>query len=139
VQGGEQPRRGKVDRSQARHVKQHELNTADRLADLGDDVTFIPSSGQSKRPDVLVNGVRWEFKSPVSTKRNTVMGDIYDGAKQCPNIVLDLSRTSMPLDEALHLAGESVRTYAGVHVVRLIGRTTPEGAPDITIGGGTGG
>lgn len=34
VQGGEEPRRGQVDRSQVKHILKHELDTANLLADL---------------------------------------------------------------------------------------------------------
>jgi hypothetical protein len=132
--GKEGRRQGSVDRSRVKHVKQHELDTAHRLAELGEDVTFIPV-GRSPRPDVeLSSGGRWDLKSPVSDKRNTIMGKISDAAADGKaNVVLDLTRTSVVIDEALNLARESVRIYAGLQAIRLIGRDTPDGPLDITV------
>lgn len=52
-------------------VRQHELDTAQRLADLGDDVTFVPAPGTDRVADIEMNGARWELKSPVSSNPNT--------------------------------------------------------------------
>lgn len=58
----QKPPLGRVDRSQVKHVHQHELDTANRLADLGEVVTFI-ASGRRPRPDAqLSDGRNYEFK-----------------------------------------------------------------------------
>jgi hypothetical protein len=134
VQGGEKPRRGQVDRSRAKHVLKHELETADRLADLGENVTFVPTT-DSPRPDAeLSDGRRWEFKSPTGSNRNTILTNIRRASelgKQ--NFVLDISRSAIPQGEAHELARYAVDNYPGVQEIRLIGRVTPEGPLDITV------
>lgn len=138
VQGGEEPRRGQVDRSQVKHILKHELHTADRLADLGENVTFVPTS-DSPRPDaVLSDGRSWEFKSPAGSNRNTILTKIRDAADRGKeNFVLDMSRSAMPLDQVRDLARYAVDNYPGVQNIRLIGRETADGLLDnmVTKGG----
>jgi Contact-dependent growth inhibition CdiA C-terminal domain len=126
------PGRGRVDRSQVKHVLQHELDTAERLADLGELVTFIPAPGTVRVADVEKNGVRWELKSPISSSRNTIVTRLGRGAGQAAHIVFDLSRT-ITQDEAKETAQEVLRRYSGVAAIRLIGRETVGGPLDITI------
>lgn len=134
MQGGEEPRRGSVDRAQARRVRQHELDTAQRLADLGDHITFLsdtPRRGQSA--DVDISGVQWELKSPTSSNPNTIRKRLGEGAGQSPNIVFDLTRTSISVAAAAHIARDVLRRYPDVSVIRMIGRDTPAGPLDMTI------
>lgn len=134
MQGGEEPRRGRVDRSQVKHVLKHELDTAGRLAALGENVTFVPIA-DSPRPDAeLSDGRRWEFKSPTGSNRNTVLTKIRDAADRGKeNFVLDMSRSAMPLDQVHDLARYAVDNYSGVQKIRLIGRETADGPLDITV------
>ena len=134
MQGGEEPRRGKVDRSRVKHVLKHELDTADRLADLGENVTFVPTA-DSPRPDAeLADGHRWEFKSPTGSNRNTILTKIRDAADRGKeNFVLDMSRSDMPLDQVYDLAQYAVANYPGVAKIRLIGRETADGPLDIMV------
>lgn len=138
MQGGDKPRRGQVDRSQVKHILKHELHTADRLADLGENVTFVPTS-DSPRPDaVLSDGRSWEFKSPAGSNRNTILTKIRDAADRGKeNFVLDMSRSAMPLDQVRDLARYAVDNYPGVQNIRLIGRETADGLLDnmVTKGG----
>jgi hypothetical protein len=83
------PGRGSVDRSRVKHVKQHELDTAQRLADLGKDVTFVAAPGTDRVADVEINAIRWELKSPTSSNPNTIRTRLGRGAQQAVNIVLD--------------------------------------------------
>lgn len=119
----DEPRRGKVDRSQVKHVLQHELDTAGRLAELGHDVTFREPVDPTKTSDAFVGGVRAEFKSPESASRNTIMKAVSKKRyKQGPRFVLDLSRSAMSLDNGEQLARDLVRQYRddGISTIMVI-------------------
>ncbi|OHV03861.1 hypothetical protein [Mycobacterium talmoniae] len=132
-------RRGHVDRSRVPHLHQHELDTANRLANLGEDVRFIPS-GHSPRPDAeLSDGKQYEFKSPTGSSRKTTLDRIKRAAARGKeNFVLDLARSDMSVEQARDLARYAVDTYPEVQTIRIIGRDTPVGPLDVTIkkGGG---
>lgn len=139
MSGAEKPRRGSVDRSEVRRVRQHELDTAERLADLSENVTFIPS-GHDPRPDArLSDGKSYEFKSPIGENRSTILGRLERASRRGKqNFVLDLSRSAVPLAEACDLARYAVDSYPGVERIRLVGREASAGPLDITIEKGCG-
>lgn len=88
----DRPRRGKVDRSKVKHIYQHELDTAGRLADLGEDVIFIPAAN-SPRPDArLSDGNSYEFKSPNGGNRNTILTAIRQAASREKRISYSICR-----------------------------------------------
>lgn len=128
VQGADEPRRGKIDRSQVPHVIQHELDTAERLADLGEDVTFIPR-GSDPRPDArLSDGNSYEFKSPTGASRKTALDRIKRESKDGKQyFVLDLARSAMSVEDAIDLAQFAVDNYPDVQQVWVIGKDTPSG------------
>lgn len=133
--GGDVPWwRGRVDRSRVRHVHQHELDTAERLADLGEDVTFIPTGRDPRADAYLSDGRPYEFKSPTGGNRNTLLSKIDQAAVDGKeNFVLDLARSSMPSEDAHELAQYAAGTYPGVQRIRIIGRDTDDGPLDITV------
>ena len=69
----------------------HELRVAKILADEGFRVEFLPALN-SKMPDVLLNGVEYEIKSPFTNKPDKLERNIKRGLKQSKNIIMDLSR-----------------------------------------------
>lgn len=134
VPGGEEPLRGAVDRHAVRNLRQHEIDTARWLADLGHDVRFIPADSLGKTADIEINSQRWEIKSPTSSNRNTLVRRLGRGAAQSGRVVFDISRTEISIDEASCTAGEALRRYPELSVVWIVGRTTDRGPLDIRIG-----
>lgn len=95
--GGE-PRRGSVDRSAVPGgIKQHELETAERAATQGHEVTFVPATGRGRTADVKIDGVRWELKSPSGSGKATITDILRSARGQGDRVVLDLVRTSLPI------------------------------------------
>jgi hypothetical protein len=113
---------GRVDRSLVRHVKQHELDAANYLADLGHGVEFLPRGDQQSADFRIDDADVWELKSPASPIRNTVMRRIAKGRGQSANIILDLARTSIPTEDARALAENIVGRYVDISRIWLIGR-----------------
>lgn len=73
----------------------HEKLAADFLAaKLSYDVTFlVPNRCRgSKTPDIEMNGLAWEIKSPKGKSSRTLENNLRLALQQSPNIVLDLRR-----------------------------------------------
>ncbi|MBS9535870.1 hypothetical protein KIH27_19995 [Mycobacterium sp. M1] len=116
-----------------KHLRQHELDTAERLADLGDDVKFIPATSDGRRADVEIDDMLWELKSPTSSNRNTITTRLGRGARQSANITFDISRTRISIADAMEIAEDVLRRYPEVAVIRLVGRDTQSGPLDVLI------
>lgn len=129
----EKPRRGSVDRSRVKHVRQHELDTAQCLAELGEELVFVAAPGTDRVADIEIGGVRWEMKSPTSSNPNTIKTRLGRGAAQAGNIVLDLARTPITVGEAIAIAEQAIERYPQIEVIRIIGRETQQGLLDITV------
>lgn len=73
----------------------HEKLAVDFLAvKLGYDVTFlVPNRGKgAKTPDIEMNGLLWEIKSPKGKSSRTIENNLRAALRQSPNILLDLRR-----------------------------------------------
>ncbi|MEV7962403.1 phage minor head protein [Oerskovia paurometabola] len=98
----------------------HEFATAQRLAAAGHNVEFLVPSRERgvKNPDILIDGVVWEMKSPLGAGANTVDHQMKRAAKQADRLVLDTARST--LDDAAIIATVTRRlaTYDGLsHVI----------------------
>lgn len=73
----------------------HEKRSADFLAiERSADITFLVPNRQKgqKTPDVEMNGLLWEIKSPKGKSSRTIENNIRLALHQSPNIILDLRR-----------------------------------------------
>lgn len=75
-------------------VWDHELRTARALTVAGYDVVFLPKSNNSNEssPDVLLDGLIWEMKSPVSDQAKRVQRSLRRGLHRSENIIFDSRR-----------------------------------------------
>ncbi|MGI9027864.1 MAG: hypothetical protein ACR2FM_03445 [Candidatus Saccharimonadales bacterium] len=73
----------------------YEISAADLLTDyFKADVEFILRSNQ-KTPDFLIQGDRWELKSPTGTGKNNIERQLQTGLKQSKNIIFDARRSKI--------------------------------------------
>lgn len=70
----------------------HELRVAKILCAAGYWIEFIPESDTAKTPDILLNNVPFEIKSPTSHNINAIERNLKRATKQSRNIVFDSSR-----------------------------------------------
>jgi hypothetical protein len=73
----------------------HEKRTVDFLAvNFGYDITFLfPDRRRgAKTPDIEMDGLHWEIKSPAGKSSRTIENNLRLALQQSPNIVLDLRR-----------------------------------------------
>lgn len=84
-----------VDTSKNNRPKDHEMLVAILLAEyFKRDVIFL-RPGVLGTPDLNIDGVLWEIKSPLGNSKKTIENNLRSARKQSSNIVIDLSRTSM--------------------------------------------
>lgn len=90
-------RTGKIIIPMGVRPESHELDTADVFLAAGFDVEFIAPSRTkgSKTPDVKINGVLWEIKSPLGSTKKTVERQLQRAGKQSKNIIFDSRRTKL--------------------------------------------
>ncbi len=81
----------------------HEIMTANFFTGIGKDIEFIRPNLASgvKNPDIKMDGIKWEIKSPCGNSRATIE-KIYKKAQlQSINIIFDLRRIGMPEEKAI--------------------------------------
>ena len=78
--------------------EKHEMETARVFADLGKNVTFIrPSSIPNVHsPDILMDGIEWEMKSPTGSSKRTIEICFRKAVKQSNNLIFDLRKIHLP-------------------------------------------
>ncbi|MDR1361041.1 MAG: hypothetical protein LBJ18_01890 [Rickettsiales bacterium] len=75
--------------------EKYEMETANFFAGLGKDVEFVePSSIKGlKSPDIQMDGVIWEIKSPCGKSKQTIEKLYKKASAQSENIIFDLRHT----------------------------------------------
>ena len=75
-------------------LESHEEDTIDFFLRIGKDVKVLTPSNTKRQtsPDIVVDGVLWEMKSPTSSNRRTIEKRIREAAHQSENIIFDLRR-----------------------------------------------
>ncbi|WP_020144494.1 hypothetical protein [Terracoccus sp. 273MFTsu3.1] len=114
------PRVGSIDLSRVKKVEAHEMRTAERLAALGHDITFLPPNHRDKSADGLVDGVAWEFKAPEGSSRDTVVRNLRKGSMQSPRVIVDLQRSPLSTSEALRQAEQALARYPRLESILIL-------------------
>ena len=84
-----------------KQLRFHEINAILLLLDYFDtDITCI-NPGTGKTPDLKINGIEWELKSPQGDGIKTIENILKKATKQSKNIILDFSRIKMNGNQAL--------------------------------------
>lgn len=78
----------------------HELRVAKILALAGHYVEFLPE-GNLHSPDIRLDGVEYEIKSPEAFNTNTFEHKLKDATKQSPNLIIDSSRIRKVRDDRI--------------------------------------
>lgn len=95
---------GEIDISQLNiPPEKHEFAVAKYFSALGKDIVFLrPSSIPNVHtPDILMDGVEWEIKSPQGNSRNTIEENFRKAVKQSKYIIFDLRRTKLSEKQCL--------------------------------------
>ncbi|MBQ3353162.1 hypothetical protein IJG89_02350 [Candidatus Saccharibacteria bacterium] len=78
----------------------HELRVASILALGGHSIVFLRESNV-RTPDILLDGVAYEIKSPKSSTANSLEHLLKKALKQSPNIIIDTSRMKNVRDDSI--------------------------------------
>jgi ABC-type uncharacterized transport system ATPase subunit len=75
----------------------HEIATAKFFNRLGKDVEFLTPVyiKGTKTPDIKMDGLLWEIKSPTGNSHRTIENNLRAALKQSTNIILDLRRIKL--------------------------------------------
>lgn len=81
----------------------HELLTAEALARTGYIVEFMPKSNVEyrKTADVLIDGIRYEMKSPTSSHLSVIDKNVKKALSQSDHVVFDSKRMKHAKDSAV--------------------------------------
>jgi hypothetical protein len=80
----------------------HEIKAALIIANVyfNSDVTFLRQSTHST-PDIEVNGVKWEIKSPLGNGKKTIENNLRAARKQSKNLIVDFGRMKLHQTKAM--------------------------------------
>jgi hypothetical protein len=83
--------------------ERHELQAASLFASLGYDIEFlIPNRSKGIRtPDIKMNGILWEIKSPSGNSKYTLQHAFKNALKQSVNIIFDLRLMKAPEEKSI--------------------------------------
>ncbi len=75
-------------------VWEHERRTAQALANAGFTVSFLKRNNEEhvRTPDVIIDGVLWEMKSPISSRLTKIQKTLRQAIHQSPNVIYDSQR-----------------------------------------------
>lgn len=95
----------------------YELSAAELLAiHFKSDVEFIPRTNH-KTPDFLIDGVKWELKSPTGSGKYNVQHQIKAAVKQSFNVIFDARRSKIRMTK---LRNEVNRHFIYTNPVRRL-------------------
>ena len=85
------------------HLQDHEYSTVKMLLEKGYNVELIPPSQIKgmRTPDLVINGVVWEIKSPTGAGKHTIKHTLQNATHQAGNVIVDLRRCGIPEDKAI--------------------------------------
>jgi hypothetical protein len=113
------------------HLQEHEYATVKLLLKKGFDVELIPPSRikNLRMPDIMLQGVQWEMKSPNGGGKNTIRHTIQNAGHQASNVIIDLRRCPIQEEKVIR----EIKYYFNIsrRVCRMIVITHDEELLDI--------
>ena len=72
--------------------EKHEFDVAKYFASMGKDIKFLKPSQipNTHTPDILMDGLEWEIKSPIGNSKRTIETNFRQAVKQSRYIIFDL-------------------------------------------------
>ncbi|OLA93393.1 MAG: hypothetical protein BHW64_06880 [Candidatus Melainabacteria bacterium LEY3_CP_29_8] len=106
VQGGSNT--GKLTIIDGENYSISEMNAAQYMADLGNDVVLRPPVGTragGQTSDLLVNGINYDVYTPTTSNPSAIIRAITKKNIQTTGVVLDLSSTTVTVDDLGNILG----------------------------------
>ena len=84
-------------------LEKHEYRTVLLFTEMGVDIELIPKSEKKgvHAPDIVMNGLRWEMKSPKGEGKYLMQNTIQKAVKQSRNVIIDLRRAKRSQERCL--------------------------------------
>ncbi len=84
-------------------LEKHEYKTILLFTEMGVDIELIPKSEKKgvHAPDIVMNGLRWEMKSPKGEGKYLMQNTIQKAVKQSRNVIVDLRRAKRSQERCL--------------------------------------
>ena len=84
-------------------LEKHEYRTVLLFTEMGVDIELIPKSEKKgvHAPDIVMNGLRWEMKSPKGEGKYLMQNTIQKAVKQSRNVIVDLRRAKRSQERCL--------------------------------------
>ena len=84
-------------------LEKHEYRTVLLFTEMGVDIELIPKSEKKgvHAPDIVMNGLRWETKSPKGEGKYLMQNTIQKAVKQSRNVIVDLRRAKRSQERCL--------------------------------------
>ena len=85
-------------------------------------VIFLkPSNIQdSNTPDICMDGLEWEMKSPIGSSRRTIRRNLHKASKQSRNIIFDLSRIGISEEDCIRELRNAFKTSNHIRNMLII-------------------
>ena len=95
-------------------LEKHEYKTVLLFTEMGVDIELIPKSEKRgvRAPDIVMNGLRWEMKSPKGEGKYLMQNTIQKAVKQSRNVIVDLRRAKRSQERCL----QELEKEFGCHV-----------------------
>lgn len=103
-------------------LEPHEYKTILYFTELGLDVELIPKSDRKgvHTPDVVMDGKKWELKSPKGKGRWLLENTLQKAVKQSPYIIVDLNRIKIPSIKCLQELEKQFYKSKGIKWLKII-------------------
>ena len=84
-------------------LEKHEYKTVLLFTEMGVDIELIPKSERKgvHAPDIVMNGLRWEMKSPKGEGKYLMQNTIQKAVMQSKNVIVDLRRAKRSQERCL--------------------------------------
>lgn len=100
--------------------KIHEETAAEILANHFKSDVFFIETGSQGTPDVSIQGIKWEIKSPIGTSANNIQKNMREASAQSENIVMDLRRSKLHQTRAIGYIKQFTDRYKKLKRVLVI-------------------
>lgn len=106
-------RQGKIIAPSNLNIQEHEMDTARAVADAGYDVEFAHRTWGNRvtSPDVVINGVVWEMKSPQASDKKAIERNLRKACKQSTSIIFDSQRMKGASDAEIEIRLRAIRAH----------------------------
>jgi len=95
------------------------------MTEQGYDVELLPPVQRkgARTPDIRMNGLDWEMKTPKSNGKYTIEHAFRSALKQSPNIIFDIRKSKMPQKKCIAEIERRFNDFRKVKRILIITKT----------------